>query len=171
MTGSTVAEKRRDGAGQQAEVDSKIDREVRESRKFTMEDAIARMAGSGAMKGASPVSPVEQAEMEIGSWLRSHLKDANGSLQIVLHRHLKGSEQLLTNVDQPLVALRTYCRRILASDHLLKELVREADVEWGRAMDERPYFESAGSAHPDDPYTSHSVRTALGELLRRLETL
>ena len=146
-----------------------LEREIRQGRKFTPKEAIARLAGPGAMKGASPVSRVQQAEIEIGSWLRSHLTDGTGALQLVLHRHLKGSDLLLNNPDQPLIALTGYCQHVLASDHLLKELVREADVEWGRRMDERPYFENVGSPqHPSDPYTVDSVRMALDEVLTQL---
>ena len=50
------------------------------------------------------------------------------------------------------------------------ELVREADVEWGQRMDERPYFERVGAApHADDPYTVESVRAALSDALDQLE--
>jgi hypothetical protein len=66
----------------------------------------------------------------------------------VLFRWVKGSELLLQGFDQPLVALAGYVRKVLESEYLLKELVREADVEWGRVFDERPYFD--GSA-PTDP--------------------
>ena len=54
------------------------------------------------------------------------------------------------------------------SDYLLRELVREADVEWGQRMDERPHFAREGSPeHPDDPYTTGSVRKALEEILEQ----
>ena len=87
----------------------------------------------------------------------------------MLHRHVKGSELLLNNFDQPLVVLASYCQRVLDSDYLLEELVRDADIEWGRVMDERPYFEKEGSPrHPDDPYTVESVRNALSGLLKQL---
>jgi hypothetical protein len=76
---------------------------------------------------------------------------------------------LLENLDRPLAALAIYCRQILKADSLVKELVREADVEWGRAMDERPHFEREGDKpDPDDPYTVETVRSALGEMLKRL---
>lgn len=154
---------------QRADAEAELEREIREGRKFTPKEAIARLAGPGAMKGASPVSPVQQAEIEIGVWLRSHVADAGGALQVVVHRHLKGSDLLLNNPDQPLHALAGFCQRVLASEHLLKELVREADVEWGRSMDERPFFESEGSPpHPSDPYTVESVRQALVEVLNQL---
>ena len=121
---------------ERSEAETELEREIREARKFTPQEAMARMAGPGAMKGASPVSPVQQAETEIGSWLRSHVADTSG---------------------------------VLASDYLLKELVREADVEWGQRMDERPYFEKEGSTpHPNDPYTVESVRTALSDIMKRL---
>jgi len=52
---------------------------------------------------------------------------------------------------------------------LLKELVRQADVEWGATMGERPYFEKEGcSRHSNDPYTVESVRIALSDLVQQL---
>ncbi|MCL6697719.1 hypothetical protein LZ496_02835 [Sphingomonas sp. NSE70-1] len=154
---------------QRTETDSEIEREIREGRKLTAKDLMARLAGPGAMKGASPVSPVQQAENEIGSWLGNNLQDDCGQLRVVLHRNLKGSECLLENLDQPLTAIEEYLRRLLATDNLLKEIVREADVEWGRVMDERPHFEREGAAaNPDDPYTCIGVRKTLGDALERL---
>lgn len=148
---------------------AEIEQEIREARKFSMEEAMARMAGPGAMSGASPVSEVQQAETEIGTWLRGHLADGSGALKIVVHRHLRGSKALLDNLDQPLEAVAAYCQRVLASDELLRELVREADVEWGRAMDERPLLDRENSpSHPDDPYTAESVKAALRGALDEL---
>lgn len=148
------------------QADEQVEREVRRGRKFTSKEALARLAGPGAMKGASPVSRVQQAETEIGNWLSSNITDVGGALKLVLHRQIKGSQLLLESLDQPLVALATYCRNVLEADYLLKELVREADVEWGRAMDERPYFErERAPRHPDDPYTLESVRKALADAL------
>jgi hypothetical protein len=69
------------------------------------------MAGPGAMKGESPITRMKQAEIEVGSWLRSHLTDAGGALEVVLHRRVKGSELLLNNFDQPLVVLASYCQQ------------------------------------------------------------
>ena len=81
----------------------------------------------------------------------------------------QGKPAAAKQLDQPLVALADYCQQVLASDHHLKELVREADVEWGRRMDERPHFNREGSSpHPDDPYTNDSVRTALCEVLTKI---
>ena len=36
---------------QRSESDSELEREIREGRKFTLEEAIARMVGPGGMKG------------------------------------------------------------------------------------------------------------------------
>jgi hypothetical protein len=152
-----------------SEADAELEREIREGRKLTLEEAIARLAGPGAMKGESPVARMQQAEIEIGSWLRSHLTDAGGRLELVLHRHVKGSELLLNNFDQPLVVLASYCKQVLDSDYHLEELVREIDIEWGRVMGEKPYFERKGFPHhPDDPYTVESVRGALSNLIEQL---
>jgi hypothetical protein len=101
---------------------------------------------------------MQQAEIEIEQWLRGHLEDASGALQVVLHRHVKASELLLNGYDRPLIALAAYCRRVLDSDYVLKELVRDADVEWGRLMVQRPHFEKGSPGDPEDPYTAESVR-------------
>ena len=154
---------------QHSAADAGIEREIRQGRKFTASEAIGRMIGPGAMKGGSAVSRGQQAETEIGIWLRGNLTDSTGALQALLHRRLKESAQLLDNLDQPLVALAGYCRQILASDYHLGELVREADMEWGRRMDERPHFNRESSPpHPDDPYTNDTVRTALREVLAKI---
>jgi hypothetical protein len=153
-----------------SEADAELEREIRRERKFTLAEAIGRLAGPGSMKGASPVSRMQQAEVEIAAFLRSHLADGGGALGIVLHRHVIASELMLNNYDQPLIVLAACCQRFLGSEYLLEELVRNADVEWANAMGERPYFELEGAqSHPDDPYTLNSVRRALVELLRRLE--
>lgn len=153
---------------QRSEADAELRREILRERKFSLEEAIGRMAGPGAMKGASPVARLQQAEVEIGSWLRSHVTDGAGAFVVVLHRNIKESDLLLANFDQPLAVLAGYCQRVLDTDYLLKELVRDADVEWGQIMGERPYFDRQGSSHPEDPYTLDSVRDKLSEILKQL---
>jgi len=98
-----------------------------------------------------------------------HLPAGNDELQVVLLRRVTASELLLNHFEQPLVVLAAFCRQVLDSDYLLKELVREADVEWGRVQGERPHFDREGSPpDPDDPYTFESVRKALGGLVEQL---
>jgi hypothetical protein len=151
--------------------DNEIEQEIRQARKFSAEEVIGRLAGPGAMKDGSPISRQQQAENAIGAWLTGNLNDVSGALKAVLHRNLKGSGRLLQDLDRPLAALADYCERILASDERLLEIVRETDVEWGRAMDERPHFERAGGTpHPDDPYTMESVRAALRDAVQLLRT-
>jgi hypothetical protein len=128
------------------------------------------MIGPGGMKGQSPVPRLQQAEVEIETWLRSHVADGPGALVVVLHRYIKESDALLEGFDQPLAVLASYCQRVLDSDYLLRELVRDADAEWGQVMGERPYFEREGSPHhPDDPYTIASVRSKLSEIIEQLK--
>jgi hypothetical protein len=142
--------------------EAELEREIRQGRNFTPEEALARMAGPGAMKGASPVSQVQQAETEIGNWLKRNIADPAGILPAILQTQLRGSVLLLDNLDQPLTALAKHLDRLLNSDAALQEFVRQADVEWGQRMDERPYFAREGqSDHPDDPYTLASVMRAL----------
>jgi hypothetical protein len=146
--------------------DAELEREIRAERKFSLAEAIGRMAGGGMMKGASPVSPKQQAEGVIEDYLRCNLIDAGGVLGAVLLRRVGESDLLLADHDHPLAVLAGYVRQVLASDYLLRDLVREADVEWGRVFGERPHFERpACTPDPDDPYTTESVRTALSRLI------
>jgi len=148
-----------------------IEREIREGRKFSLAEAIGRLAGPGMMKGVSPATRKQQAEAQLENFLDRHLNSPAGALSAVLLRDVKESEQLLNNLDQPLVVLASYIQQILDSDPLLHELVRKADVEWGHVYGERPYFETeAGPANPDDPYTAESMRKSLSQLLAMLST-
>jgi hypothetical protein len=152
-----------------SEADAELEREIRKERKFTLAEAIGRMAGPGAMKGVSPITRKQQAVIEIDNWLRQHMATAEAELQVVLVRLIEGSEVLLSNYDQPLAVLAACCQRVLDSDDRLRELVREADVEWGRVFGERPRFDVAGSApRADDPYTFESVRKTLSAIVKQL---
>ena len=150
-----------------AGTDAEIEREVRMNRKFSLNDAIGQLAGGEFTKGGTPITRKRQAELELDEYLRRHLVDSGGVLKRVLSRHL-GESLLHGDYDQPLAALAEYVRKMLASAQLLEEFVREADAEWGRVHDERPYFQKPGrSPHPDDPYTIDSVRRALVRLHER----
>ena len=63
---------------QHSEADAELEREIRKGRKFTLEEAIGRMAGPGAMKGVSPVTRMQQAAVEIENWLSDHMSASNG---------------------------------------------------------------------------------------------
>jgi hypothetical protein len=153
----------------QPDKDAELEREIRKGRKFTLAEAIGRLAGPGMMKGVSPISRKQQAEVEIEAFINRELQDTPGALKAVLSRRAKTSELLHNNPDQPLIVLASGIERVLQSDYLLKEIVREADIEWGQIFGERPYFEVAGcSPDSNDPYTFESVREALSQLLERL---
>ena len=152
-----------------SKAEADLEREIREGRKFSLAEAIGRLAGPGMMKGVSPATRKQQAEAEIESYLGRHLMSAAGALTAVLFRQVKESDLLLHNLDQPLVVLAAYIQRVLDSEYLLQELTRECDVEWGRAFGERPYFEKEGCPpDQDDPYTVNSVRSALSQLIEKL---
>jgi hypothetical protein len=153
-----------------SEADAELEREIRAGRKFSMEEAIGRMAGPGAMKGVSPIARQHQASIEIQEFLNRNLTDKAGVLAGVLLRQVKESELFLKGFDQPLAALAGCLQKLLQYENVLKELVREADVEWGRVFGERPHFEKPGQPpDPDDPYTLASVRAAVVELLGMLK--
>ena len=148
-----------------SEADAELERQIRSERKFTVAEAIGRMAGPGAMKGASPVDRRRQAAAAIQAYLGRHMADGTGPLSGVLLRQVAESELLLNNLGEPLVVLALYIRQVLGSECGLKELVREADLEWGRVFGERPCFEKDGCPPAaDDPYTLESVRAALSQL-------
>jgi hypothetical protein len=152
-----------------SEADAELEREIRAERKFSMAEAIGRMAGPGAMKGESPIARQHQASAEIQEYINRNLSDAGGAMAGVLFRQVKESELFLKGFDRPLVALAGCLERLLHYEHALKELVRETDVEWGRVFGERPRFEKPGEQpDPDDPYTLDSVRSALTGLLGKL---
>jgi len=158
-----------DQTKRRSQADADLEREIREGRKFSLAEAIGRLAGPGMMKGISPATRKQQSEAEIESYLDRHLNSPAGALSVVLLRHVKESELLLNNLDQPLVVLAGCVQQVLDSDYLLKEFVRECDVEWGQAYGERPYFEKEGSApNQDDPYTITSVRITLSQLIEKL---
>ena len=151
-----------------ADGSAEIEREIRTNRKFSLSEAIGQIAGGDIMKGGSPVTRKRQAELEIDEYLRRHLVDSGSALRSVFVRHL-GESLLDGDYDQPLAALAEYIRRILTSEHLLEEFVREADAEWGRVHNERAHFQMPNRPpHPDDPYTIDSVRLALFQLRERL---
>jgi hypothetical protein len=158
-----------DNDKQPSEADAELQREIRKERKFTLAEAIGRMAGPGAMKGASPIPRMQQAVIEIENWLTQHMPGGAAELQVVLLRGIQDSDLLLNNFEKPLMVLAAYCHQVLDSEYQLKDLVREADIEWGRVNAERPFFEQAGSPpNPDDPYTFESVRKTLAGLIDQL---
>ncbi len=148
-----------------SDAEKDLEREIRADRKFSLAEAIGRMAGPGMMKGASPVPPKKQAESQIERYISKHLSDSAGALSSVLFRFVRDSDLLLDNFNHPLLTLERYIRRLLDSDYLLSELVRETDAEWGRVFGERPFFEKQDHPpHPADPYTLESVRSSLQSL-------
>ncbi|HDY66066.1 MAG TPA: hypothetical protein ENH84_07550 [Phycisphaerae bacterium] len=150
--------------------DAEIEREIRLGRKFTLAEAIGRIGGKSMLKGASPVTRKRQAEFEIEQCLESHLVDADGALEVVLLRRVRESEMLFKmGYDQPLDVLARFCERILRSEGLLQDFVRDVDAEWGRIYLERPHFQKPGHPpDPDDQYTFSSVRIALSGLMAKL---
>lgn len=145
-------------------------RELRRNRKFSLEEALGQLAGPGMLKGVSPVARREQAVAEVEDYLRQQTLGAPPSLLAVLARQVTASELFLQRYDRPFAVLATIAERLLESDYQLRELVREADVEWGRTYGERPFFERPGvAAHPDDPITMEATREFLLRLLRQLD--
>jgi len=146
-----------------------MSQEVLRGRSFSMAEAIGRLGGAGAMKGASPVALPRQAAARVQALLEEHLDDPGGILRRVVGREVVEGPDLLAHLEQPEAAVKVYLERLLAVPAELEELVRMVDQEWGQVVGERPYFERDGlPPHPDDPYTRAGVRARLGDLARRL---
>src|SRR4051794_31536519 len=105
---------------QRTEQEAEIEREIRDKRKFSLAEAIGRLAGPGAMKGTSPVPLKEQAAHQVENWLNCHLPGNQMELQLVLLRDFRCSELLLHNFEQPFVVLAAYCQQIIDSEYLLQ---------------------------------------------------
>jgi hypothetical protein len=149
--------------------DADLQREIRDGRKFTLAEAIGRLAGPGSMKGESPITRKQQAEAIVEAYLDCHLNDSAGALRAVLLRQVRESALLDEYLDQPLAALSAHVQRVLESEYILQELVRQSDVEWGRVFGERPHFQKPGcTPHEDDPYTIESVRACLSQFGEKL---
>src|SRR6187455_1118028 len=88
-----------------SEADAELERQIRAERKFSLTEAIGRMAGPGAMKGVSPIDRKQQAVAEIQNYVGRHLSDSAGVLSGILLRNVAESEVLLKGFEKPLVAL------------------------------------------------------------------
>lgn len=81
---------------QRSEEDAELEREIRQERKFSLGEAIGRLAGPGAMKGASPLSLLQQADLQVAACLQKHLTDSGGGeLRLLLRREVQESDILL----------------------------------------------------------------------------
>jgi len=149
--------------------DQAIQQELRLSRKFSIADAIGQEAGN-FMKGASPVPRLVQVKTEIAALLRDYIKDDAGALLPVLQNWITTDERRISrHLNAPAIAVQEALEAILKSPDTLYELVRQADAQWGKMYDERPYFQRPGQApHPEDEYTHESVRQVLTNGLREL---
>ena len=147
-----------------------IQREIRKQQKFNMAGAISR-AGSGLMKGESPVSQQEQAITFLTQWIDQHTSDPSGALKSILRRQVRDNDLLVgRHLQKPGKALVEMIRNILASDYAIQEFVRQVDVRWGELHQERPLFQRAGQApDPADEYTFESVHQDLVLLLEKLQ--
>ena len=157
--------------GKKSDPDSdQIQREMRAQQKFSTAGAIGR-AGSGLLKGESPVSLQDQAISALIRWIDQQTPDPSGALKSILRRKVRGNELLVaSHLQHPLNVLRELIDSILTNDYALEEFVRQVDVRWGELYQERPLFQRAGQApDPEDEYTHESVRHALTLLLEKLQ--
>jgi len=147
-----------------------VQREILAQQKFSMASAISR-AGSGLMKGESPISQQEQAIIELTQWIDQQTSDPSGALKSILRRQVRGNQPLVVSqLQHPHKALQEIIETTLSSDYALKEFVRQVDVRWGELYQERPKFQRAGQTpDPEDEYTYESVRQDLILLLEKLQ--
>src|SRR5262245_1380811 len=90
---------------QRSEADAELEREIRDERKFALTEAIGRMAGPGALKGASPIDRGKRAAADIQEYICRQTADSAGALSGVVVRQVAESELLLMDLDAPLALL------------------------------------------------------------------
>ena len=83
--------------GQKSEADAELEREIRAGRKFSVAEAIGRLAGPGMMKGVSPIAPQQQG----AAW---HATLARVTLPAPLHAQLLTLESQMYRNDQSMDA-------------------------------------------------------------------
>ncbi len=149
--------------------EKQIEKELRGQTKFSISGAIGR-AGKGLMKGASPISPQEQASKTLQEWINVNTSDPSGALKDILKRRVRTAVYPdAVDPQNPFPILTELIASILASEYQLKEFVRQVDVRWGEMYQERPHFEKEGQPpDPDDEYTFASVRETLTDLSAKL---
>lgn len=144
----------------------RIENEARARASLDPVRIIAGRDGGGHLKGASPTPVLQRALLEAGAWLEANLDDTGRALQTVILRRLSACPELLEqHLGDPQHLLARWVESLLASDSALAEFVREVDMAWGQANQERPFFQVDGAPpHPDDPYTLENVRRRLTRL-------
>jgi hypothetical protein len=152
-----------------SEQDKEIEKNIRLNQHYSLGGAILN-SGGGLMSGGSPVPLVKQAQTEADQWIRHNLHDTDGALEKVLMRYVEDRDDAFgKNPDNPLVVLKELFQKIL-NPSTLREMVRQADVEYGKNMCERPIFQAPGAPAKDgDPYTHQSVEETLNGLIKKLE--
>lgn len=147
-----------------------IQHEIRAQQKFSTAGAIGR-AGSGLLKGESPVSRQDQAISALTRWIDLQTPDPSGALKSILRRKVRDNELLVaSHLQYPLNVLQELIDSILANDYTLEEFVRQVDVRWGELYQERPLFQRTDQApNPADEYTYESVRQDLALLRGKLQ--
>jgi hypothetical protein len=140
-------------------------------REFSLAQAIGQ-AGSGLMKGESPVPQLVQLKTELKIFTRQHLLDRSGALQAILQIWIDQADDAISrHLSQPLVALQDMVERLLEHPESLYELVHQVDFKWGQMYDEHPHFQQPGApAHPDDEYSHDSVASQLRAFLGAIQS-
>lgn len=147
--------------------EDKIEKEAQSEQKFSIAGAIGRV-GKGLLKGASPVSPQNQAIKILEEWVNQNVSDPSGALKSVLRQRVRSGEQ--QHLDHPKEALASAIKDILSTEFMLREFVRQVDVRWGEIFRERPLFQKEGQEpQAEDEYTFDSVRAELIQVLSKLK--
>lgn len=141
---------------------NELERELRQGRPFSLAAAIAQEAG-GFLKGDSPVPALTQAKATVCNFIRDHLGDTSGTLQLILCRWMEDDlAQLSHHLHQPVFALQALLQAITTNPEQLYELARQVNIAWGEANNERPHFQRPHQVpHPDAEYTHASVQAQL----------
>ena len=146
--------------------DRRIENEIRRHGAPDPMQILMGRDGGGHLRGASPTPALQRALLEVADWLEANLDDTEQALhRVILRRLAAAPERLEAHQGHPERLLAGWVAPILDNETALADLVREVDMAWGQANQERPHFQIDGApAHPDDPYTIAGVREQLTRL-------
>ena len=118
------------------------------------------------LRGASPVPGAVQFQGAMQQFLQKNVSDPSGALLHVLEQSVVAHRFAMLHENEPLIALKKYVELTLSQESRLREFTRKCDMQWGKIMGERPYFDREGQEPlPDDEYSWDSERAKLKEKL------
>lgn len=146
-----------------------LQQEIRQERKFSLAEAIAREGGS-FLKGESTIPRPLRANNAIKQFINIQLADPSSAFSTTLFAWASNDIRVSRQLDTPLVALTQILESLLDEPTSFYEFARRVAIAHADLTGERPYFQQPGQPpHPDADYTHASIRAQLLEMVQFLK--